>query len=152
MATAYFFRFLERPFDAKQFTAVRFGIPFFLVMEVARADPAVGAADDRAIVEDGCRAVEVVHIIFGIHAVQFSGTGPPVVVVAADNDFFARKGADLIEVLLGFVEAHGPRRITGNEDCIVIGDSFFPVFGNALPVVFPAGAEDFHRLFWRIAR
>jgi len=73
-------------------------------------------------------------------------------VIAADDELFARQGADLIEVLLGFVEAHGPRRIAGNEDGIVIGDSVFPVFGNALPMIFPAGAEDFHRLFWRIAR
>lgn len=87
MTAAYFFRLLERPFDAQQFAAVRLGIPFFLVMDVARADPAVSAADDRAVVEDGRRAVEIVHVIFGIHAVQFSRTGPPVVMVAADDDF-----------------------------------------------------------------
>ena len=121
-------------------------------MDIAGADPAMSAADgDFLVAQDSCRAVEVLYLIFGVHAVQLTGTFPPVVMVAADHDFPARQGPDLIQVFLGILQVHGPRRIAGDEDDVIVTDTALPVGGDALPMVLPAAAEDFHRLFRGIA-
>ena len=146
------FGFLQSPFDAQEFPPVGFGVAVFLVVDVAWADPAMGAADGDVLVsQDGCRAVEVLHIILGVHPVQLASTFPPVIVVAADYDFFTRQGPYLIQVFLSLLQVHGPRCVAGDEDDVVVADPAFPVGGDALPMVLPAAAEDFHRLFGRIA-
>ena len=144
--------FLQGPFDAQKFPPIGLGVAVFLVVDVARADPAVGAADgDVLVAQDGCRAVEVLHIILGVHPVQLAGTFPPVIVVAADYDFFTRQGPYLVQVFLGLLEVHSPRRVAGDEDDVVVTDAALPVGGDALPMVLPAAAEDFHGLFGGIA-
>mgnify|MGYP000243628762 CR=1 FL=1 len=81
------------PFDAQKFPPIGLGVAVFLVVDVAWADPAVGAADgDVLVAQEGCRAVEVLHIILGVHPVQLASTFPPVIVVAADYEFFYPAG------------------------------------------------------------
>ena len=86
-----------------------------------------------------------------VHPVQLAGTFPPVIVVAADYDFFTRQGPYLVQVFLGLLEVHSPRRVAGDEDDVVVTDAALPVGGDALPMVLPAAAEDFHGLFGGIA-
>ena len=149
---AELFCFLQGPLDAQELAAVGLGVPFFLVVDVAGADPAVSAANgDAPFVEGDCRAVEVLHVVFGVHAVELAGAFPPEVVVAADDELPSRQGPDFVQVFLGVLEVHGPRRVAGDEYRVVGGDAAVPVFLDAAPVVFPAGAEYFHRLFRRMA-
>ena len=88
---AELFRFLQGALDAQELAAVGLGIPIFLVVDVAGADPAVGAADgDAPFVKGDCRAVEVLHVVFSIHAVELASAFPPEVVVAADDELPSR--------------------------------------------------------------
>ena len=145
--------YLQGPFDTQQLPPVRFIVFRCMVVYITGANPAVSTADGKFfIICRHDRTVEVVHIVFIIHAVQFTGAFPPVIVIAADNYLFAGEGPDFIQIFLSILQMHGPGRIARNENRVCGGDTGDPILPYSLPVVFPARPEDIHRFFRWISR
>ena len=78
---------------------------------------------------------------------HFCGGVPPVIVVALQNNFPARKAVDEQEVLQALLEADAPGGVPA-EDCHVVLFQAGEGRRQACGVVRPPGAEDVHRFIY----
>lgn len=108
----------------------------------AAADPIVADRGKRVMEKGQPASSGFVHFTEGL---------PPVIMVAADEDFLPWQLTDGAKVRQSGFELHGPRNITGQEHGVVRSDSVQPVSFDFLPVITPVAAEHVHRLDWGIA-
>ena len=107
-------------------------------------EPAAAAADERAVQKQSV-------VLHGVHALRqrcahLSDGGPPVIVVSAQNDLAAGKGADLMQMVLRVLQTHGPGKIARKQHNIIRTCRLEPAGADAFKMVFPMTAEDVHGL------
>ncbi|OQA63702.1 MAG: hypothetical protein BWY37_02162 [Firmicutes bacterium ADurb.Bin262] len=82
------------------------------------------AARGVGVVVDEENAAETVGVLESVH---FRHGGPPIVMVAFDEQFPARKRVEKTEIGGGFLQAHRPGKVAGNHDGVFRADAGAPV-------------------------
>lgn len=81
---------------------------------------------------------------------HFGDRIPPVVMIAADNDFPPRKSGDPVKIRHGLRKVIAPGKVAGNDHRIFWCDGFHPGFVNFFFVIFPILSENIHGFCGRI--
>ena len=110
-------------------------------------EPAPGAADRQltVLVAVVVQDPEIGKALGLAELIEFGGRGPPVVVVALQDDLPARDGVDEGEVLPGAVQVHGPAQVP-QQDRGVLGADHGEPRPELVHVAGPESAEDVHGL------
>ncbi len=142
------FEFGEGEFEPLDLPPVDLAVVFGEVL-VVRGDPAPRTRHRHAV--DGDRVVLDRPHPFREGLAEAADRRPPVIVVAPQNDFFARELGDGEEIGHGSLELHGPGDVAGDDHQILRADGRQPSLEEHLGVTRPAFAEDGHG-FWVLAR
>ena len=71
---------------------------------------------------------------------------PPIIVIAAKNDFFAGKSGYFVYIGESLFKAHSPRYVACDQYDVLFPYLAFPIFAYVIPIAVPTVAEYVHRL------
>ena len=77
---------------------------------------------------------------------HFGGGFPPQIVVALQNDLFARQRVDQRKIAFRFRKVDAPRNIPAQNNGVLRRNKRTPVFDDLFRVPLPPAAENIHRL------
>ena len=92
------------------------------------------------------------HLLVSVKLVQFSGRGPPQIMISLEQKFFSRQRPYPLKISGGFLKPKAPRNVPAYDDSVIFAYRFDPVIFETPSMISPLFAEYIHRFFYSFVK